>query len=97
MKVNLENLVYMVLEHFDDVKEYYRIKEGGDASSFTRVHERMQRGERAMWDFCNILGIDQQKLYNVTKGIRKWHEKRGWQVYFPFGRNSKAILEYLKA
>ena len=97
MKINLENLFYMVLEHFDEIKEYHRERECGDASSFARAHERMQRGERAIWDFCNILGIDQQKLYHVVKVIRKWHEKRKWKVCFPFDeRNSKAILEYLQ-
>ena len=125
MKMNLENLIYMVIEHFDNTKEYHKVRlecwekqnghrrkwgaspkttvlyidhlESTDVSKYTRAYERSNCGERAIWDFCNILGIDQQKLYNVVRGINKWHEKREWQFCFPFNdKNSKAIIKYIQ-
>ena len=55
MRMNLENLFYMVLEHFE-------------------------------------------KLYNMVKGIKKWHDRRAWQVCFPFtDRNNDEILNYITA
>ena len=126
MKMNLENLYYMVMEHFDNTANYHKIrlecweKQNGhmrkwgatpktttlyvdhlkdkDASKFARAHERSECGERAIWEFCNILGIDQHKLYSVVKGIKKWHEARDWQACFPFtDKNNEIILGYIKA
>lgn len=126
MKINLENLFYMVREHFENVADYHRIRlecwekqngqlrkigitpkncslyvdhlEGKDASKFAKANERSECGERAIRDFCDILGIEQQKLYGMVKAINKWHGKRDWQVCFPFtDRNNKSILEYIQA
>jgi len=126
MKMNLENLFYMVLEHFEDTERYHKVrlecweKQNGqlrkigctpknhpiyvdhlkdrDAYNFARANERAECGERAISDFCRILGVDQQKLYYMVRAIKKWHEKREWQTCFPFTeKNSQAILEYVQA
>ena len=126
MKINLENLFYMVQEHFEDTHNYHRVRlecwekqnrqlrkigctpkncslyvdhlDGNEARKFAKYYERSDCGERAISDFCNILGIDKQKLYHVVKGIIKWHDKREWQVCFPFtDKNNKTILEYIQA
>ena len=126
MNMNLENLFYMVLDHFENTRDYHRVrlecweKHNGelrkigctpknyplyvdhskdhDAYNFAKANERAECGERAISDFCRILGIDQQKLYHMVKIINKWHEKRQWQVCFPFTeRNSSNILKYLQA
>jgi hypothetical protein len=69
-----------------------------DSRKFTQANERSECTERAIYEFCQILGIDQQKLYSVVRGILKWHDERDWQVCFPFTeKNNKTILEYLKA
>ena len=71
---------------------------GEDAINFTRYNERVNCGERAISDLCDMLGIDEHKLYGMVKAIKKWHDKREWQVCFPFTeRNSKTILEYIQA
>ena len=126
MNINLENLFYMVHEHFEDTKEYHKIRlecwekqngslrkigitpknyplyvdrlEGKDACKFAKACERSERGERSISSFCEILGIDHQKLYGFVRGVLKWHEKREWQFCFPFtGKNNDAILKYIKA
>ena len=72
--------------------------EGRDAYNFAKAYERSEHGERTIGDFCRILGIDQQKLYGIVKGINKWHEKSQWQYCFPFNeRNSEAIMGYMQA
>jgi hypothetical protein len=72
--------------------------QGNDALNFTRHYERVNSSERAISDFCDILGIDQNKLYSIVKGIKKWHEKRDWQICFPFtDRNNSTILSYIQA
>jgi len=126
MKMNLENLFYMVKEHFENIERYHRIRlecwekqngqlrkigctpkncslyvdhlKGEDATKFAKACERQECGERAIWEFCNILGIDQQKLYCMVRAINKWHEDRQWMVCFPFtDKNNKAILDYIQA
>jgi len=126
MKINLENLFYMVHNHFEDTNEYHRIRlkcwekqngelrkigctpknctlyvdhlKGDDARNFTKYYERVNCGDRAITDFCDILGIDKTKLYDMVKAIKKWHDKRDWQVCFPFTeKNNKTILEYIQA
>jgi hypothetical protein len=125
MKMNLENLFYTVQEHFENTRDYHRIRlecwenqngqlrkigctpkncslyvdhlESKDAYKFAKAYERSERGERAISDFCDILDIDREKLYNIVKAIIKWHDKREWQVCFPFtDKNSKTILEYIQ-
>ena len=72
--------------------------QGEDARNFTKHYERSECGWRAISDFCDILGIDRERLFHISKAIKKWHEKRDWQVCFPFtDRNSKTILEYIQA
>ena len=72
--------------------------EGEDARNFTRAYERSECGARAISDLCTILNIDGGKLYYIVKAIRKWHEKRDWQVCFPFTeKNNSTILNYLQA
>jgi hypothetical protein len=69
-----------------------------DAVNFAKAYERSERGERVISDFCDVLGIDRDKLYGIVKGIIKWHDKRDWLVCFPFtDKNNKTILEYIKA
>ena len=126
MKMNLENLFYMVQEHFENTKDYHRIRlecwenqnghlrkigctpqncllyvdhlESKYAYKFAKANERSERGERAISDFCDILSIDREKLYYIVRAIIKWHDKREWQVCFPFtDKNSTAILEYIQA
>lgn len=71
---------------------------GKEALDFAKAYERSECGERVIRDFCEILGIDQQKLYGMVKAITKWHDKREWQVCFPFtDKNNKIILEYIQA
>jgi hypothetical protein len=125
MKMNLENLIYMVQEHLEDAKYYHRVRlecwekqngqlrkigctsknhplyvdhlKGEDAAKFAKYYERSKCGWKAISDFCDILGIDRGKLYYITRAIQRWHEKRDWQVCFPFTeRNNKTILEYLQ-
>ena len=72
--------------------------EGKDAYKFAKANERSECGDRAISDFCDVLGIDKHKLYNIVKAIIKWHDKREWRIGFPFtDKNSKAILEYIQA
>ena len=126
MKMNLENLFYLVKEQLENTQDYHRIRlecwekqnghlrnlgitpktctlyvdhlEGKDAYKFAKAYERSECGERTISDFCEILGIDREKLYNVVKGIIKWHDKRQWQICFPFtDKNNKVILEYIQA
>ena len=69
-----------------------------DALNFAKAYERSERGERIISDFCDVLGIDREKLYHIVRAIIKWHDKRDWQICFPFSdRNSKIILEYIQA
>jgi len=68
-----------------------------DAYNFARASERMDGIERTLSEFCNILGIDHQRLYHMVKTIIKWHDKRDWQICFPFDeKNTRAILSYLQ-
>jgi hypothetical protein len=126
MNLNLENLIYMVQEHLENVREYHKVRlecwetqngelrkigctpkntslyvdhlKGNEARNFAKYYERSECGERAISDFCNILSIDKTKLYHIAKSIFKWHEKRDWQVCFPYTeKNTKIILEYIKA
>ena len=123
--MNLENLFYMVYDHFQNTQDYHRIrlqcweKQNGklrkigitpkkyplyidhlnaeDSRNFTRAKERADSTERTISEFCNILGIDQQKLYGMVRGFIKWHNKREWQVCFPFtDKHNKMILNYLQ-
>jgi len=122
----MENLYYMVLEHFDNTNSYHRIRlecwekqnselrkigctpknhslyvdhlQGDESLNFTRAYERAECGERAISNFCTVLNIDRDKLYHLVKSIRKWHDKRNWQVCFPFTeKNNRTILNYLQA
>jgi hypothetical protein len=126
MKINLENLFYMVYEHFGNVAEYHKIRlecwekqnghlrkigmkpqnyslyveylDGKDAYRFSKAWERSECMERNISEFCAILGIDMRKLYGLVRGIIKWHEKREWQLCFPFtDKNNDVILSYLSA
>ena len=45
---------------------------------------------------AKILGIDPNKLLCWYRGIKKWHDKRGWRQTFPFEKNHERTLEYLK-
>lgn len=124
--MNLENLFYMVYEHFQNTEEYHKIRlqcwekhygelrkigitpkntplyinslNAEDSRTFTKANERSECTERTIWEFCKILGIDQQKLYGMVRDFIKWHEKRDWQVCFPFtDRHNKMILDYLQS
>ena len=71
--------------------------QGEDARNFTRAYERAECGERAISEFCTILNIDNSKLYHMVRAIKKWHDKRDWQVCFPFTeKNNNVILHYLQ-
>jgi hypothetical protein len=126
MKMNLENLLHMVLEHFGNTESYHKIRlecweklygdmrkygatpknhslypehlESKDAYNFSRAYAKSDYVENAIWDFCNILGIDKQKLYKMARAFKKWHDDREWLVSFPFtDKNTEAILGYIQA
>ena len=126
MKINLEYLFYMIMEHFDNVAEFHKVRlecwekqngklrkfgctpkncllyidhlKGHDAYNFAKASERAEHGERVIFEFCRVLGIDQQKLYHMVRGINKWHVKRDWHVCFPFTeKNCTAIIGYMLA
>jgi len=123
--MNLENLFYVVHEHFQNTAEYHKIRlqcwekthgelrkigitpknyplyvdrlNAEDSRKFTQANERSECTERIIWEFCKILGIDQQKLYGMVRDFIKWHEKRDWQVCFQFtDKHNKMILDYLQ-
>ena len=71
---------------------------GEEAVKFAKAYERADCGERAISGFCLILGLDNQKLYHLVKAIRKWRDKKTWQIRFPFTeKNNSTILSYLQA
>ena len=67
-----------------------------DAHIFNTFYERSRHGDSMIGDFCEILSIDQHKLYGLVKSIRKWYEKRKWHSSFPFDKNHDRILSYLR-
>ena len=70
---------------------------GEDARKFAKYYERSECSWRAISEFCSILGIDREKLFYITRAIKKWHDKRNWQVCFPFtDKNNQTILEYIQ-
>ena len=83
---------------FDTESKTHAYLQGDDARSFTRAYERSECGARAISEFCIILNIDCDKLYQLVKAIIKWHEKREWMACFPFTeKNNATILEYIQA
>lgn len=66
-----------------------------DSYRFAKAYERDDCGERDISDFCDILGIDKEKLYSIVKVIIKWHDKIEWRVCFPFEKYSEMILSYI--
>ena len=49
-----------------------------------------------IYQISSILEIDADRLLCWYKGVKKWHEKREWEIIFPFEENRERTLEYLK-
>ena len=57
---------------------------------------KYRAGERLIVDFCDILGLDFQELFQMARLVRKWEARRDWQLCFPFRSNGEAMLEFIK-
>ena len=75
---------------------YIDCLKGNDAHNFATARERSKCGERMIWDFCRILGINRERLYCIVRVIKKWYKKRNWEGSFPFTDKEKSIIRYLQ-
>jgi hypothetical protein len=103
MKINIERLIGVVQEHFDNEQSYrleckkkdwfMRTQKEKDAVNW---HERNQHGaSNEVSDICAILNISIDNLYAIARLARKWEKKHNWQYCFPAESHQEAILKYL--
>lgn len=103
MKINIDRLIGVVQEHFDNEQSY--ILECKKKEWFRRTqtekdavnwHERNQHGtSNEVTDICAILNISTDKLYTMARLARKWEKKHNWELCFPAEPHKEAILRYL--
>lgn len=104
MKINIERLIGVVQESFDNnqsyrlecqKKPYWRRTQAEKDS--VAWHERNQHGSsNEVRDLCEILNIDINNLYTIARLARKWDQKRKWQKCFPAQDHEQQILKYFE-
>ena len=67
-----------------------------DVALWSKSYRTSEVTWRNLYDFCEVLGIDLDRLVALTKSITKWHEKNGWQRSFPFESHEGQIVKYVK-
>ena len=105
MKISVEKLVWAAIEALDDYnqsRQHY-----GKKKHFQMTEEEQKRGEwlcknvdksdKAVGTLCDVLGINYKKLNTIARMVKKWEEKRNWELCFPFDKCEKQIIEYLTA
>jgi hypothetical protein len=105
VKINIERLIGVVQESFDN-EQSYRL-ECKKKSYWQRTqaekdmvvwHERnCYNSVNAVGDLAAILSVESNKLYMLARIARKWEQKRKWQYCFPAQDNAKKIIEWLTA
>ena len=105
MKINLDKLFWAVMEALEDYNQYRQ--HYGKKKHFQMTREEQERGiwlnkvsdksDKAVATLCDVLGIDYKKLNTLARMVKKWEEKRNWQLCFPFDKSEKQIIEYLTA
>lgn len=103
MKINLERLIGVVQESFDNTSSYrlcFVNKKWYQMDEKERAHanwcERNEHGSsNEMYDLCRILDIDCNRLYTIARLARRWEQKHNWERCFPVQDHKEQILKYL--
>lgn len=105
MKINIECLIGVVQESFDNDQSYrfecrkkdYWKRTQAEKDSIAWHERNAHNSNSQVYDLCTILGIDMSRLYTIARIARKWEQKHNWEKCFPTDTMHDKILAYLMA
>jgi hypothetical protein len=101
MNVDVNMLIGVVREAFDEVESYYKKAKNHQKWYSMSAHEKTyyernyQHAEDEISNLCRILRADISRLYTISRLARKWEKKRNWQLCFPAEELAGKILDYI--
>jgi hypothetical protein len=102
MKINVERLISVVQEFFDNYESYekyckipYSKRDESWKSDYRYYERNYEVRNYCLSDLCEILNFDRTRLECIAKLVRRWESRHGWQKCFPIKEHGDKIISYI--